>query len=115
MIFNLSVIQVDDFTRRLWQIYEKVHEEGVTQPISLGIFRNDYMLDANKHEKMTSLSQIEINTISCSFGAATSQITRLHRHALNATNNHSFMAKVNINWFVSESSLISSNFKLASS
>ena len=85
---------VDDFTRRLWQIYETVRNEGIQQPISLGIFRNDFILDTNKQNTTTLLSQIEINTISCSFGAATSQLTRLHRYFLNSTNNQTFIDKV---------------------
>lgn len=89
------MIKVDDFTSRLWNIYETVVKEGITQPISLGIFRNDYMLDSNKENKpLTKLSQIEINTISCSFGAATSQVTKLHRYLLNSTNNQDLIEKV---------------------
>lgn len=89
-----NVIKVDDFTSRLWNIYETVVKEGITQPISLGIFRNDYMLDSNKENKpLTKLSQIEINTISCSFGAATSQVTKLHRYLLNSTNNQDLIEK----------------------
>ncbi len=87
---------MDDFTRRLWSIYETVKQEGFNQPISLGIFRNDYMLDTNKQENknnQTILSQIELNTISCSFGAATSQVTRLHKYLLNATHNQNLIEK----------------------
>ena len=52
------------------------------------------VLDTNKQNTTTLLSQIEINTISCSFGAATSQLTRLHRYFLNSTNNQTFIDKV---------------------
>jgi hypothetical protein len=38
------------------------------------------MLDKNKENENIKLSQIEINTISCSFGAATSNVTRLHKY-----------------------------------
>lgn len=41
--------------------------------------RNDYILDLNKMGKSTMLSQIEYNTISCASGAATSQVTKLHK------------------------------------
>ena len=91
---------MDDFTRHLWSIYETVKQEGFNQPISLGIFRNDYMLDTNKQENknnQTILSQIELNTISCSFGAATSQVTRLHKYLLNATHNQTLIEKQPIN------------------
>jgi hypothetical protein len=40
------------------------------------------MIDQNKVDEKIKLSQIEINTISCSFGAATSNVSRLHRQML---------------------------------
>lgn len=85
---------MDDFTRRLWQIYEKVHHEGIVQPVSLAIIRNDFMLDQNKSKQVTQLSQIEINTISCSFGAATCQVSRLHEYTLKLTDNQNFLSRV---------------------
>jgi hypothetical protein len=39
------------------------------------------MIDQNKESQNIKLSQIEINTISCSFGAATSNVTRLHKYS----------------------------------
>ncbi|CAF0925902.1 unnamed protein product [Brachionus calyciflorus] len=91
-----TVIQVDDFTKRLWNIYDQVHTEGITQPITLGIIRNDYMLDQNKsiQTSPTQLSQIEINTISCSFGAATSKVSNLHAHCLRITDNTEFLSQL---------------------
>jgi glutathione synthase len=86
-----DVIKYDDFTRRLWDIYAKVNEEGVTQPISFCIVRNDYMVDQNKENQfLTRLSQIEINTISCSFGAATSKVKNFHDYMLDFSGNESF-------------------------
>jgi len=39
------------------------------------------MLDQNKpNESLTKLSQIEINTVSCSFGAGTSIVKNLHEY-----------------------------------
>ena len=64
------------------------------KPISMSILRNDFMLDMNKEDQEVSLSQIEINTVSCSFGAATSSVTRLHRYILNNTGNHKFIQMV---------------------
>ena len=60
----------------------------------MSILRNDFMLDKNKEGQEVSLSQIEINTVSCSFGAATSSVTRLHRHVLNNTGNQKFIQMV---------------------
>lgn len=86
-----NVILVDEFTRNLWNIYEKVYNEGIVQPISFAIIRNDYMIDMNKENRDIKLSQIEINTISCSFGAATSNVTLLHRYLLNKMNNKNML------------------------
>ena len=49
------------------------------KPITFSIIRNDFMLDQNKsNDSLTKLSQIEINTVSCSFGAGTSVVKNLH-------------------------------------
>ncbi len=94
MSYVFSVIKVDDFTRNLWHIYESVRSEGVAQPLSIAILRNDFMLDKNKEGLEVSLSQIEINTVSISFGASTTQMTKLHRNMLHYTNNQHFIPKV---------------------
>ena len=52
------------------------------------------MLDMNKRDKEIRLSQIEINTTSVSFGAATSQMVKLHNNTLKYTNNDQFLSKV---------------------
>lgn len=52
------------------------------------------MLDENKTGSVTCLSQIEINTISCSFGAATSHVAKLHDYVLKYTNNQDVLKKV---------------------
>ncbi|RMX56643.1 hypothetical protein pdam_00002416, partial [Pocillopora damicornis] len=41
----LSTITADVFTAKIFAIYEKTQEQGIDQPISLGIFRSDYMLE----------------------------------------------------------------------
>jgi glutathione synthetase len=76
-----ETIKVDEFTRNLFQIYETVHDEGVTQPISLGLVRSDLMLETEcpaKADKCRTSSsagisyccwkQIEFNTIASGFG-----------------------------------------------
>lgn len=89
-----DVVLVDDFTKRLWEICETVNREGVAQPITLGLLRNDYILDQNKSSSgKTQLSQVEINTVSCSFGSATSQVNKLHKYILRATENKSMLDK----------------------
>jgi len=52
------------------------------------------MLDGNKQGSVTTLSQIEINTVSCSFGAATSHAAKLHDYMLKYTKNQSVLEKV---------------------
>ena len=56
------------------------------QPISLGIFRSDYMVDsANPRDPNATLQddlgikQVEINTIASSFGGLSPQVRGLHK------------------------------------
>ncbi|KAH1015524.1 hypothetical protein HUJ05_013236 [Dendroctonus ponderosae] len=58
-----DTIQVDEFTGSLYKIWETVLNEGVTQPLSLALVRNDLMLDS-----MHSWKQVEFNTIAAGFG-----------------------------------------------
>ncbi|XP_060063120.1 glutathione synthetase-like [Ylistrum balloti] len=100
-----NVIQVDDFNKRLWDIVQRVNEEGITQPISLGMFRSDYMMDA-KHstngnpliptdpptngDLPTSASipdnlqmkQIEFNMIATGSAGLISNVDKVHRFSL---------------------------------
>lgn len=71
-----DTIKVDRFTRKLYEIYERVEAEGVTQPISLGLIRSDVMLEGKCcHEGNCKgdcycfcRKQVEINTIASGFG-----------------------------------------------
>ncbi|XP_034939816.1 glutathione synthetase-like [Chelonus insularis] len=63
-------VQVDDFTRRLFDIYETVYNEGPIQRVSLGLLRSDLLLDVSGFdghqgikEPFCCLKQVEINTI----------------------------------------------------
>ncbi|XP_058806271.1 glutathione synthetase-like isoform X2 [Phymastichus coffea] len=60
-----NIIEADDFTAKLFDIYQTVYLEGFAQSISLGLVRSDYMLNTDDVNK---LKQIEINMISTSFG-----------------------------------------------
>ncbi|KAK8394590.1 hypothetical protein O3P69_006622 [Scylla paramamosain] len=73
-----KTIKVDDFTRRLWDIYTTVREEGVSQLISLGMFRCDYFYSVPSQ----IAQQVEINTIASSFGALAARISVMHRYVL---------------------------------
>ncbi|KFB42034.1 AGAP000534-PA-like protein [Anopheles sinensis] len=73
-----STVKVDDFTRSLIEIYRTVLDEGITQPVSLGLLRSDLMLetrcDNECSERVNPLNayccwkQVEINTIASGFG-----------------------------------------------
>lgn len=85
-----ETIKVDNFTRKLFDIYETVYKEGFTQKISLGLFRSDLMLDTSCPEKngygknmpYCCWKQVEINTIACGFGWLGPVSGQLHRFIL---------------------------------
>ncbi|XP_078411004.1 glutathione synthetase isoform X2 [Cetorhinus maximus] len=77
-----STIEVDEFTAGLFRIYKQVLEEGITQPINLGINRSDYMFDRGT-DHSPSLKQIEINTIAASYAGLAERVPDVHRHVLN--------------------------------
>lgn len=84
-----ETIKVDKFTKKLFEIYETVHEEGVAQKISLGILRSDLMLDTScPKTNMKQLKphccwkQVEINTIASGFGWLGPVSTQLHKFIL---------------------------------
>ncbi|XP_062871139.1 glutathione synthetase [Trichomycterus rosablanca] len=76
-----STIKVDDFTKRLFNIYRQVQQEPQSKTIVLGLNRSDYMIDQTADGK-TALRQIEINTIAASFGGLSSRTPDVHRHIL---------------------------------
>ncbi|GAB0086212.1 Glutathione synthetase [Sergentomyia squamirostris] len=69
-----NTIQVDEFTGNLFRIYENILENGSTQPISLGLFRSDLMLESCCPDENASPAayccwkQVEINSIASGFG-----------------------------------------------
>jgi len=73
---------VDDFIENLWKVHVSVKKEGYVQPLSLGLFRSDYMLHASSRDELPSLRQVEFNTISSSFGGLSALVTSLHKHLL---------------------------------
>ncbi|KAK3584563.1 hypothetical protein CHS0354_030570 [Potamilus streckersoni] len=87
-----TVIQVDEFTRKMWEIYLEVQKQGLVQPLSLGLFRNDFMMDTKKarfgknpsHEVPDGLElkQIEFNAIASSFGGLICGQLPVHRQTL---------------------------------
>ncbi len=71
------------FTGKLWEIFLKAKKIGISQPLSLGIFRSDYMVNEIEGLK-PQIKQIEFNTVSVSFGGLSTKVGELHRYL----NNH---------------------------
>ena len=53
------------------------------QPLSLGLFRSDYMVHAPSEADPVSIKQVEFNTISSSFGGLSDLVCKLHTELLN--------------------------------
>ncbi|XP_059561925.1 glutathione synthetase isoform X2 [Myotis daubentonii] len=73
-----STIKRDTFTARLFDIYKQVLKEGIAQTVFLGLNRSDYMFQRNA-DGSPALKQIEINTVSASFGGLASRTPAVHR------------------------------------
>jgi glutathione synthase len=81
MLFN-SVIKADEFTKKLLDIYKQCKREGLRQKLEMGIFRSDYMINAeldSESNLITKLQQIEINAISASFSHLGALAVQLHK------------------------------------
>ena len=76
-----SVIQVDDFQKALWDIYTAVRKEDAVQKLHLGLFRSDYLLHEDPEQGL-QIKQVELNTISSSFGALCTRVADMHRCVL---------------------------------
>ncbi|CCJ29171.1 unnamed protein product [Pneumocystis jirovecii] len=72
-------LSTDSFIKKLWDIHLEVRNKGIVQPISLGIFRSDYFVQITDNS-LPQLKQIEFNTISASFAAFASKISKTHKH-----------------------------------
>ncbi|KAF5668865.1 glutathione synthetase [Fusarium heterosporum] len=77
-----EVADGDEFIRNLWDVHTKVKAEGYTQPLSLGLFRSDYMVHQDTHSSPPSLQvkQVEFNTIAASFGGLSTHTSGLHKY-----------------------------------
>lgn len=64
-----------DFTGKLYETYLKAKEIGIVQPLGLGIFRSDYMVNKTDNQ----IKQIEFNTVSVSFGGLSTKVGQLHK------------------------------------
>ena len=81
-----TVINFDEFTRKLLEIYQICKKEGFEQPISLGIYRSDYMIDMalKDNEVISSLKQVEVNAISAAFSHLGHLATLLHQYLVSS-------------------------------
>eukprot|EP00090_Calanus_glacialis_P028451 TRINITY_DN4569_c0_g1_i2.p1 TRINITY_DN4569_c0_g1~~TRINITY_DN4569_c0_g1_i2.p1 ORF type:complete len:481 (-),score=128.38 TRINITY_DN4569_c0_g1_i2:814-2256(-) len=72
-------IKVDEFTGRLWNIYETIMSEGgPTQEVDVGLFRSDYFYCCSNK----CIKQVEFNTIASSFGCVTSKLVQAHKYVV---------------------------------
>lgn len=88
-LFFSSVVKLDaDFTGKLYESYISAKKVGITQPLSLGIFRSDYIVHKDepgyKGKGTAAIKQVEFNTVSVSFGALSSKVSQLHTYLSNS-------------------------------
>lgn len=63
-----------EFTGRLLDIHFKSVKDGVTQPLTGGLFRSDYILNEKR-----KIKQVEFNCVSVSFGGLSTKVSELHK------------------------------------
>jgi len=88
----------DEFTDKVIHVMVEANKAGIVQPISLAVHRSDYMIDSFT-DKMI---QVEINTISSSFGSLGPAINRLHDYLIKRYEPHGYSAQ---NLVLSESNI----------
>ena len=71
------VLATDAFTSKLVEIHERWGGDKAVQPLRLGLFRSDYMLDAPTQR----LLQVEINTICVGFAGFAPGVREWHAYA----------------------------------
>ncbi|XP_050415263.1 glutathione synthetase isoform X2 [Patella vulgata] len=76
------IIDVDEFTERLWNIYMAVWNDERVQPVWFGLFRNDFLLDEDPDTSKLQLKQVEMNTIAAGFGGVGSKLADFYRYIL---------------------------------
>ncbi|KAM5456319.1 Glutathione synthetase [Microsporum audouinii] len=87
-----ELVDVDDFVAGLWKVHLAVKSEGYVQPLSLGLFRSDYMVHGSSGSfKEAQLKQVEFNTIAASFGGLSSLVSQLHTSLLSSPTGESIV------------------------
>jgi hypothetical protein len=72
------LVEQDEFTSVLWKIHQEAKRRGISQKLSLGIFRSDYMVEVGGGSQ--SLRQVEFNTFSCSGATHANVVSNMHHH-----------------------------------
>ena len=75
-----SVLPHDDFSKKLWDIYDSNYEE-TKQLIHVGINRSDYLLDGMDIAS-SKILQVELNTIASSLAGLSTKVSSLHREII---------------------------------
>lgn len=65
-----------EFTGKLWEIYKRAKEHGISQDLALGVFRSDYLINDNDNQ----IKQVEFNTVSVSFAGLSTKVGQLHQY-----------------------------------
>ncbi|KAI8913531.1 glutathione synthase [Gorgonomyces haynaldii] len=73
----------DEFTQKVYKIYQQTIDLPKQQPVWFGIHRSDYLID-KAHDY--DIKQVELNTISASFMSLSSKISDLHKFLSKRTN-----------------------------
>jgi len=73
-----NTIKVDEFTKRLWDIYVTVRNEGVRQKCQLGLFRSDFFFCCDS----CTCKQVEFNTVASSMSGVSTNLTYAHKYVL---------------------------------
>ena len=72
------LLKQDPFANALYKILLKVNEAGLTQTISCGLFRSDYMLHVSDYD--IAIKQVELNTFSVAGACHAERVGQMHRH-----------------------------------
>jgi len=79
-----STIEVDSFTAHLFKIYTTVMDEGLAQPVSLGLLRVDYFAS----DLRGTIGQVETNCIAAGWSAMSQVTDDMHRYGLTELGHH---------------------------
>lgn len=73
-----ETIKVDQFTKRLFDIYEMTRKEGLAQKFTLGLLRSDYFFCCDS----CTCKQVEFNTIASSMSGVSAKMSLAHKYVL---------------------------------